>query len=527
MRLNKNNKGFSLVEMLVAVAILSIVMAAIAWILSTMSKSFGNSQKEVQLQDSVQATYSIISDLIKESQTIETGGTTPPSVVFDSAKQRAYIIDEEKGGAAPSGTYYIVELNQRKLYLTTGALYASGSSTMVDYEAVASTDVVKDANLLAANVEEFTIDTSKLADGYVVLAISLKYGTREASIAQNVYVRNSNTSAEWVKSASESTDPSEDLDGYKLISIDSVTCEKTQYSLGATAKKSDFVIKGTYENESDPTDTKQVQIAESDFESAQIGVPLNTMGSNTFAFTFKNSDLTASCDVMVSAGSAGLSLQNENITAPTMNQINTSNEINVYYTANKATGTASFTSLVPASDVCPLCGGSVREEAAEGDWDTSGYKCNADGSNPGCQNQYNKFSTPNHIDEHYETKAYKTGSGQFTIINESEINDYSNVKVRLYIERADTGFTKPTGAVGFLTLDVDDTTGTQSVTYDITGTVSSGYTEYIEITIPNMPKGSEEDGFTSYTFNFAWASADASMTSDEVVAMAVYSVDAD
>ena len=56
--LKNNNRGLSLVEMLASVAILSIVMAGAFWMLSVMSKSFTQSQREVELQNSTQATYS-------------------------------------------------------------------------------------------------------------------------------------------------------------------------------------------------------------------------------------------------------------------------------------------------------------------------------------------------------------------------------------------------------------------------------------------------------------------------------------
>lgn len=222
MSIKKSNKGFSLVEMMVAVAILSIVMLAIGWILSAMSKSFGNSQKEVQLQDSVQTTYSVVSNLVKEAQSVNKGiADKYGSVVVEG--NRVYIFEEtvdqsqsDKENKVPenTATFYIVDFDQtkHKLYLYDQTYNpmemlissVSNGKTTYTYNASKFDDVVKSVAsstirqpryLLSNNVKNFQV-VDKLDAGYVVVSLELEYGSREASITQNVYLRNSNISVE-------------------------------------------------------------------------------------------------------------------------------------------------------------------------------------------------------------------------------------------------------------------------------------------------------------------------------------------
>lgn len=226
MRIRRDNKGMSLVELMVAIGILSVIMVAVGWILSSMSKSFGNSQKEVALQDNVQTTYSLLSNLIKESQSVSDVKTIannkyPNTPVWSDSANRYYIAAEtatrESGvkGATDDAVAYIVDYdtNTKTLYLGQ-TIYnpnevLNGSTINATKYADVFTDVNirTDANLLARYVESFSVDISNVVKGYVVLSIKLKNGDREAEINQNVYLRNSGLSI-WTDGSTPETTPS-------------------------------------------------------------------------------------------------------------------------------------------------------------------------------------------------------------------------------------------------------------------------------------------------------------------------------
>ena len=396
----KNNKGFSLVEMMVAVTILSIVMLGIVGILASMSKSFGNSQKEVALQDSVQSTYIVVSELIKEAQTTS---DTESEIIFDSASDLAYIAVEDTKNVNNS-KFYLVKLNSNNnnLYLYTSPLY-DDLGNRIDYHAVGATAICNPKNLLAINVSSFDINTDKLeSGGYVILALEVSYGSRNASITQNVYLRNSNMSAEWMDTIEEEPE-TDDLAGYTLTSISSITCEKNPYAVGATPVKKDFVIMGTYTNDENTEDVKSAQVPSSAFESPQLGVQLTTAGSVDIVFNFTGTSLTETFAISVSAGTSGITLVEEGMAAPEMSDISQSGDIRAYYSAKSSDdsglGTISkqTTTHIPEGDVCASCGGSVTYIVES--WGATRYKCNADGSDPSCQGQYYQ-TTVTHVDAH-------------------------------------------------------------------------------------------------------------------------------
>ena len=62
-----NNKGFSLIELIISVAILTIITSAILGFIVTSSKSYGNVSEDVSLQQEAQLSLNQISDLIVDS----------------------------------------------------------------------------------------------------------------------------------------------------------------------------------------------------------------------------------------------------------------------------------------------------------------------------------------------------------------------------------------------------------------------------------------------------------------------------
>ena len=62
-----NNKGFSLIELIITVAILTIITSAILGFIVTGTKSYGNVNEEVELQQEAQLSFNQLSDLIIDS----------------------------------------------------------------------------------------------------------------------------------------------------------------------------------------------------------------------------------------------------------------------------------------------------------------------------------------------------------------------------------------------------------------------------------------------------------------------------
>ena len=157
----EKDQGMSLVELLVSVAILGIAMVGILALMNLSTRYYSNSSKEVEVQQELQTTFSMVSNMIVDANV---------SIEFKASENRAIIKTKEKR--------YEVHLSGRNLYAKE-FLASAGTE-----------DIDTAANLLADRVEAFSIDTSHYDDGYVTLAMTVKYGTRVASMTKNVFMRN-------------------------------------------------------------------------------------------------------------------------------------------------------------------------------------------------------------------------------------------------------------------------------------------------------------------------------------------------
>ena len=155
------NQGMSLVELLVSVAVLGIAMIGILSLINLSTKYYSNSSKEVEVQSELQTTFAMVSNMLVDANA---------GVTFTSSSKKAVIANRNKK--------YVVQLSGTKLYAKS--FNASEAETSITTE----------NNLLADHVEYFVIDTTHYDDGYVTMGMRVKYGSREASMTKNVFLRN-------------------------------------------------------------------------------------------------------------------------------------------------------------------------------------------------------------------------------------------------------------------------------------------------------------------------------------------------
>lgn len=70
-RLRRGNEGLSLVELICAIALLSIVFVSVMGVMVWSSKSYAQSSSEVQVQQEAQTTANLLSNLIVDAQSVE------------------------------------------------------------------------------------------------------------------------------------------------------------------------------------------------------------------------------------------------------------------------------------------------------------------------------------------------------------------------------------------------------------------------------------------------------------------------
>jgi prepilin-type N-terminal cleavage/methylation domain-containing protein len=75
MKTSTNNKGFSLIELLVSMAILSLILGALAVLFSGSTKSYMSQSKTIEMQNSARLTMDFVARTIRSSSTVAIAGS--------------------------------------------------------------------------------------------------------------------------------------------------------------------------------------------------------------------------------------------------------------------------------------------------------------------------------------------------------------------------------------------------------------------------------------------------------------------
>ena len=161
------NQGLSLTELIVAVAVLALAMSGIIGMINIASRYYANSSKEVEVQDQLQKTFTIVSNLM-------VGANDGVESFSGSSGEKFYVFKK-------STKKYMVAARGEEVYV------GSFSST-------AGNDAMKNSifsseNLLVNHVTSFSINDTHYSQGYLVLSMGIQYGSRVASMTKNVYLR--------------------------------------------------------------------------------------------------------------------------------------------------------------------------------------------------------------------------------------------------------------------------------------------------------------------------------------------------
>ena len=212
--IDARNRGMSLVELLVSVAVLGIAMVGILALINLSTRYYSSSSKEVEVQSELQTTFALVSNMIVDAN---------KGVKFNTTDSVAEISNKN--------TKYVVRLNGKNLYARAFNL-ATETPTL---------NIAVAANLLADHVESFNIDVEHYDDGYVTMSMTVRYGTREAAMTKNVFLRNSEIDAGsfFAECAVEKTDSKAEFKitratGVDEIGVDTPITRRMKLSLGAS-----------------------------------------------------------------------------------------------------------------------------------------------------------------------------------------------------------------------------------------------------------------------------------------------------
>lgn len=194
--MRKNHKGFTLVELIIAVAIMSIVTLAVCGFIVVGSRSYTSANTDVMLQQEAQLALNQISDVIIDTtDSINYGGKS------DSASEMEMVLKDSEFSEEPTEKCLVVvnkkaSNNDNPSYWFSWnkaeeVIYFNTSDDVVDESNPEPNFVDADKAVLAQHVKEFHVDISQFEQNRVVkVSMTFANGGREYTTSNNITVRN-------------------------------------------------------------------------------------------------------------------------------------------------------------------------------------------------------------------------------------------------------------------------------------------------------------------------------------------------
>ena len=176
---NMKNSGFTLVELVIVMAIMGILGLAVAGFIGTSTKQYKYASKDVDLQYEAQLTMNQIGDLIIEAQkgVKYEPATVAAPVEVASSDSKLIIYNKDC-------TYNIIyRPSEHKIYLRKDTLDPATGAVKADGQGKES--------LMAENVTGFTPDLSEAeSKNSVGIVVDFKAGDKKYTSKQNFTMRN-------------------------------------------------------------------------------------------------------------------------------------------------------------------------------------------------------------------------------------------------------------------------------------------------------------------------------------------------
>lgn len=174
--LKSDREGYSLVELLIAMAITGVVLAGLVFILTYSVHNSSLTQAKVEMQDEAKDVMNHITNHIMEGNHVDI-----------SVEGLLKVQVDEESASLPGGTSSQIKVKKKDMYyyyLKNGNLY---------FKNVSGGDTSIEANsrfLLAEDVESFTSELVNGDDRVIRVEVKLKNDNSEFVCKQDVHIRN-------------------------------------------------------------------------------------------------------------------------------------------------------------------------------------------------------------------------------------------------------------------------------------------------------------------------------------------------
>ena len=194
MGIKRDNRGLSLVELIIAVAIMAIVGIGIMGFVSFSSRNYTQANKNVKLQYEQQITVNRLRDIVMEtSRGIGYDDATHTLTVLSDTVNSSLIPNDADSTAEPMIASRIVftepasEDEAGQLVLQTETYTADEAKGMSDVNSKLDGGT---GSLLTDTVKDFDVDLSSVGKGKVIMHLTFKVGDKEIEVHPEVALRN-------------------------------------------------------------------------------------------------------------------------------------------------------------------------------------------------------------------------------------------------------------------------------------------------------------------------------------------------
>lgn len=196
MRLKRENKGFSLVELIVVIAIFAVVGVVVGGFLLTANRSYAVSANELDIQEEAQLVANQMQEMILDTSL----GISYQYVVTDATGTQLINYMENDAATLPAGT-----LSQKDLYIYGNGYYyhiywekEKAELYLVEYEKTGAGYQLAEGMpstgvLFGEYVSDFSVDLSKVASDRMVsfdIIFKKKNSDRDYLVSRNISLRN-------------------------------------------------------------------------------------------------------------------------------------------------------------------------------------------------------------------------------------------------------------------------------------------------------------------------------------------------
>lgn len=177
----RNNKGFSMVELLVAFGIMGVIVTTVGYMMTTSSKTYSSLSTESQLQSEAQLVANAISELAIDS--FDAGNTLEAKYeckIDPAVNDFLVLMSKDKNGGSYKNTRYQISHEGNELYLITQ-----------EYDSSADSYIAYNKSLLGQYITGFTVNLNRVKDDNLI-AFQLIYTKNGRSYTGDyqVYMRN-------------------------------------------------------------------------------------------------------------------------------------------------------------------------------------------------------------------------------------------------------------------------------------------------------------------------------------------------